>query len=654
MAILVHRASELTGQITQFISALDATTHAELISHLTGACDALTRLTTATSNEAATTSNEAATTSNEAATTRNEATTATNNEAATTNDERPAQNSGKKRKRLSDASYSTHDASPEVARYEPQPEAGYEVHRSRHSFTIQKEEMGENLVGKLTTFEAPNFADRVIAPSDDNVRAYLDEIFTSIPEEEVPYYVGLLLFDSRIDDILFPGNRNSGTVFHCEDGVMRSVNLTLFGWNIWILVAVHHIDKLESFLLGKVAEIDFIVLLAGPGDLVETQPRQYHWVINYSTVVKMAINFLRPGECALPESVRLCDECGLAPLQPHFDQITLVQTKRSSARLRKPGTKAASPGEAGTKTMPPSKRTPRTSSASRPLKDRTLGSPAKKPQNSTLQNAANSAAQRVYPHKSDSQDICAAYLSDKVTLYTPITDTFEESEALHLMLVLNSNVAVHSLIAVVYGWRARSSTMINHHADLTQTIQAIINVESNVCYKEAIHALLLIQFADKVDKLADGRLRLTNADWKKVQESSPTAKQMSNKKLRRWRESGRKLKLWPPSILCAIAGHGAAPFSLSLYSLTGLTDKSRQRVLAALINSSEEGITSRILEVGAYIADSFLKGLDLDEFAWESLDALCLDQPSEREVLKWLRRFRVVEECCYEPERFHR
>ncbi|KXJ85388.1 JmjC domain-containing protein, partial [Microdochium bolleyi] len=111
------------------------------------------------------------------------------------------------------------------------------------------------------------------------------------------------------------GNRNSGTAFHCEDGVMRSVNLTLFGWNIWILVAIHHTDKLESFLLGKArpgtrcdqsvrheniilspnvlqaAEIDFIVLLAGPGDLVETQPRQYHWVINYSTVVKMAINF---------------------------------------------------------------------------------------------------------------------------------------------------------------------------------------------------------------------------------------------------------------------------------------------------------------------------------------------------------------------------
>ncbi|KXJ85389.1 hypothetical protein Micbo1qcDRAFT_169456 [Microdochium bolleyi] len=222
------------------------------------------------------------------------------------------------------------------------------------------------------------------------------------------------------------------------------------------------------------------------------------------------------------------------------------------------------------------------------------------------------------------------------------------------MLVLNSNVAVHSLVAVVSGWRARSSAMINHHADLTQTIQAIINVESNVCYKEAIHALLLIQFADKVDKFADGRSRLTNADWKKVQELSPTAKQMSTRKLRRWRESGRKLKLWPPSILCAIAGHGAAPFFLSLHSLTGLNDKSRQRVLAALINSSEEGITSRILEVGAYIADLFLKGLDLDEFAWESPDAPCLDQASEREVLKWLRRFRIVEECCYEPERFDR
>ncbi|KAH7021531.1 uncharacterized protein B0I36DRAFT_334631 [Microdochium trichocladiopsis] len=741
MAVLVYRATELAGHITQFVSELDATTHAGLINALTGACDALTRL---------------------AAT--------TNDEVATTNDERPAQNSGRKRKRLSDASQyvtpyvtecpeddnpqplpsktihvsasSTHDPSPEATRQKPQPEAGYEVHRSSHSFTIEKEEMGENLVaslekvalqpgyhglsrvadlptinwpdlfatvaqvehdllsvrfathktpgrvhlyrGESKAFEAPNFADRAVPPSDDDVRAYLDEIFTSIPVEEVPYYVGPLLFDSHVDDMLFPGrallpphfpdvpgvnstymhagNRNSGTAFHCEDGTMRSVNLTLLGWNIWILVAVHHTSKLESFLLDKsrprtscdqsirheniilspnvlqTAGIDFVVLLAGPSDLVETQPRQYHWVINYSTVVKMANNFLRPGERALPDSISLCDQCGLAPVQPHFDQITLVQTKRNNTRQR----------TQVTETMPPSKPTTRTSSASQHSKEHAPLSKGTKPKPRPKPKEANSAEQKIRPDESASQETWAAYINGKAMLYTRIEHTFEKAEAFHLVQALNSDLAVHSLTAVVRGWRARSSAIISHHATLSQTIQAIVNFESKAIYSEVIRGLLLVDFSIKVNELAHGRTRLQDVDWKRVQDSCPVASGMPIRKLRQWRELGQKLDRYPAGILCAITGLSAAPFHLSLQSLAGLTEV---KLLTSIL-ASGEGIPSRILELGDYVVESFRQGRDLDEFGWESPDAPGLDQLSEAEVLKWLHRFPIVQECYYEPGRF--
>ncbi|KAB5526451.1 hypothetical protein GE09DRAFT_1151508 [Coniochaeta sp. 2T2.1] len=202
-------------------------------------------------------------------------------------------------------------------------------------------------------------------PSQEDAEAYYDTLVTKPPVGEKPYYVGPMP-QSELDS-LFPsgklaelphtpgvnslyghlGAKGSGTAFHQEDAKFRSYNLVLAGYKFWILIAVCHSRKFEAlvercggqrdknnqndmcaqwvrhrcllFSLEKLRQeqIDFQVVVGGPGVMVVTQPEQYHW------------------------GLAVCSECGFYHLEhPNIAQITgtpgglMVSERRDRPALR--------------------------------------------------------------------------------------------------------------------------------------------------------------------------------------------------------------------------------------------------------------------------------------------------------------------------------
>jgi hypothetical protein len=95
-------------------------------------------------------------------------------------------------------------------------------------------------------------------PSKQEAETYYEQLIGRPPPNDIPYYVGPLP-PSELNS-LFPsgklvevghipgvttlyghwGEKGSGTPFHCEDAKIRSYNLVLFGYKLWILIATRH------------------------------------------------------------------------------------------------------------------------------------------------------------------------------------------------------------------------------------------------------------------------------------------------------------------------------------------------------------------------------------------------------------------------------
>ncbi|KAK3345662.1 hypothetical protein B0H65DRAFT_407739, partial [Neurospora tetraspora] len=189
--------------------------------------------------------------------------------------------------------------------------------------------------------------------TDDEAKQFLQDIVESPPQNTMPYYVGPIdtsgtplasLFPSGALSILgdlpgintlymHMGERGSGTAFHCEDAQLRSYNLNIFGWKLWIMIDPNDTTKFERMLATKWAlhkcdqsvrhlnimvspkrlleeEIKFDIIRAGPGDLVITRPRQYHAVINQTPSLAIATNFTLLSEEAIPRGWVVCPEDG--------------------------------------------------------------------------------------------------------------------------------------------------------------------------------------------------------------------------------------------------------------------------------------------------------------------------------------------------------
>ncbi|TLS23789.1 uncharacterized protein PpBr36_06794 [Pyricularia pennisetigena] len=223
-------------------------------------------------------------------------------------------------------------------------------------------------------FKVPDFSRPPL--TDINAKTFIENLIANPPKGHIPYYVGpsLASCQQKFDNLLHPGKLSklvdlrkesaqpginndghvagvtlpywllgsafSGTAMHREDANWRSANITLIGEKIWLLIDPDHSNRFEHFVARLVGEkrgssrcdqwirhhnlligpnqlseegIEFRLLTAGPGDMVVTQPGQYHFAVNKTACFAIAINILLDDEELFPDRrVRVCEECGLS------------------------------------------------------------------------------------------------------------------------------------------------------------------------------------------------------------------------------------------------------------------------------------------------------------------------------------------------------
>lgn len=227
-------------------------------------------------------------------------------------------------------------------------------------------------------FHFPDFSDPPQPPQ--KYEESFENIIASPPGKPIAYYVGpplaldfnpllspgKLLELGEIPGVTTPywhaGEKDSGTAFHYEDGAIRSCNITIAGFKLWILVDISSNAKFEGFIKSlhpsaakeprcgqwvrhlnllvspqKLKEMDirFDLVLAGPGDMVITTPGQYHAVLNLTACFAIAINFALPQDPTLSPSL-VCSDCGLYELQHPAIQQLERQVSLKGARRGRP------------------------------------------------------------------------------------------------------------------------------------------------------------------------------------------------------------------------------------------------------------------------------------------------------------------------------
>ncbi|TLS20262.1 uncharacterized protein PpBr36_11458 [Pyricularia pennisetigena] len=231
-----------------------------------------------------------------------------------------------------------------------------------------------SLVLSSCGFQVPDFFHAPIPDVDG--KTFIENLIADPPKGHIPYYVGpsLASCQQKFDNFLHPGKLSklvdlrkesakpginndghvagvtlpywllgsalSGTAMHREDANWRSANITLIGEKIWLLIDPDHSNRFEDFVARLIKEkrgssrcdqwirhhnlligpnqlsdegIKFRLLTAGPGDMVVTQPGQYHLAVNKTACFAVAINILLDDEELFPDRrVRVCEECGLS------------------------------------------------------------------------------------------------------------------------------------------------------------------------------------------------------------------------------------------------------------------------------------------------------------------------------------------------------
>ncbi|KAI8663481.1 JmjC domain-containing protein [Fusarium keratoplasticum] len=224
-------------------------------------------------------------------------------------------------------------------------------------------------------FAFPDFPDKVVIPTEEEARKWLDDYFDNPPKGIVPYFTGHL--DLPYGDLLNPGTTlldnpklldlhrpywhiggdKSANRFHIEDYScsedespcgLRSANLVLEGVKLWTAIKVHHTKKFEAFvaknwdcnecsqhvghqsllispLILEREGIDFEIKVQGRGELMLTGRSQYHMVVNMGSNIAISMNHLQRGDRLKSTALRQCVKCGVLD-----DTVTRVPPPKSS------------------------------------------------------------------------------------------------------------------------------------------------------------------------------------------------------------------------------------------------------------------------------------------------------------------------------------
>ncbi|GAP88312.1 putative transcription factor jumonji [Rosellinia necatrix] len=156
------------------------------------------------------------------------------------------------------------------------------------------------------------------------------------------------------------GGRFSGTAFHKEDCDLRSMNLVIYGVKLWIIVDTQDTERFEMWVrriwgndagnddqwlrhlhlvlppsMLEAANIKFRLISARPGDMIVISPKQYHYAINMTPSLAIAINFLLPEEPISKEPTLLCDECGICPFVNYVPNLSVVSNASPGGSLKR-------------------------------------------------------------------------------------------------------------------------------------------------------------------------------------------------------------------------------------------------------------------------------------------------------------------------------
>lgn len=228
------------------------------------------------------------------------------------------------------------------------------------------------LDANLTQFQYPMSSALIQRPHAKDIEQFVHGIQALPPTGSFAYYVGDALnneFDGILetDDELrqlreagtemrgvnttywLLGAAGSGTAAHCEDLNLRSCNITLEGYKWWVVVNESSTRAFEEWAKGlgrqrsKPEEDDqwvrrmnlipkktilvenkigFSEHVTGPGEMITTAPRQYHWVINITDSLSLAINFSFDDELRLGlESLPITKRSPMWGLKQKLDQM---------------------------------------------------------------------------------------------------------------------------------------------------------------------------------------------------------------------------------------------------------------------------------------------------------------------------------------------
>lgn len=543
--------------------------------------------------------------------------------------------------------------------------------------------------------EFPNFSLAIGKPSLNESLEYLEKLIKNPPEGDIPYYVGPPLYDgplmSTINSLLHPGEellrlgpingvnsvywhagkKGSGTAFHCEDIECSSFNLVLYGWKLWIKIPVTHTARFEAFIRKIRATNDcdqfvrhtslivsprtlleegikFNAILAGPGDLVMTHPREYHMVVNVTENFALAINFQTPGKPSVPKDSYICPKCGLYSLayegihKVPYAPKTVIQPQNNHRRAR-----ANSYWQSArcATTMPMSQTA-------------TLG---KRPGADRLQLETTVKRRRCHRTTPNLEELHAVknrmQKFDKLCKFPSLKGVVPSPVVFSAVAAIWSRSAIDQFCSLVKSVRevSKHSPQIDLYGDASIRIeQRLRRIESSARrsrLETLLHRIDLIHLvADwESSKQAAGRRRAATEAVNEIMEQSGWEK----KKLKRYHRLGniwKGLCRGDEGLLCFIPlqGHKDLGVTLDTYTEMNVVDMA---MFHQLLDSEHGKYTKSLCSVGG----AFLKALHSTEvdvdFAWEG-NNIEPSKLSEALLFASLQPFPSIEENDYVKESF--
>ncbi|WQF77058.1 Putative SET domain, JmjC domain, SET domain superfamily protein [Colletotrichum destructivum] len=421
-------------------------------------------------------------------------------------------------------------------------------------------------------------------------------------------------------DYWHAGCRLSGTPWHKEDANWRSVNKVCSGLKLWVVVPAHYAARFEEFVkqhwrtnncaqfvrhlslfIGpttlKEADIEFSIHCAGPGDMIVTNPGQYHMVANFTDCFAMSINFLLPGEKVIPDDLAVCEQCGLFSLaHKGFRAVSSPLTYDETERL--PVTSISE-----NEKLQPKKRAVLRQAAG-PLR------PCKKQKSTPMSSSASRELTEAEEQIKKVDPLC---IIPSFGAQPPSSEVFK------LAAVIYSRLAIRQFCSLIRSRRDLDTE--SFRMNLSQDIPARVGQRlgridvflrktdlGRLCAR-----LETFYLAQDIDNSKDGRIRADPAVIKKILKQTKCSK----KTLERYRSQGnkwRRLCDGYKGLLCLIFLDGGNSFRINPDSYTSLEE--------ADVHMFQDLLNSPYISALCSVAKTFQRSLDSTsydvEFCWEA------------------------------------